>query len=136
VEAAVAYWRWRRGCLGWRGCWRCSWGGPSAVALLRKRALRKGPPERRLLASLSLLRTQLRDHGLAIPKSYALDELADFLHAYLGVDAGQLPEADRGCNLRANGKRLRQTSKTTEAFRREVVRCVRHRAGDLEQLLA
>ena len=60
---------------------------PAARALLRRSRLWRGDPERRLSASLSLLRAELEDFGAGVPSSCTLDELARRLKLTLDVDA-------------------------------------------------
>ncbi len=63
---------------------------PLGRALLRRRALRRGDPERRLRALLALVYAELDDFGLEVPRAHTLDETAALLRERLGVDAGPL----------------------------------------------
>ena len=60
---------------------------PLGRALLRRRAVRRGGPDRRLRTSLALLFAELKDYGVDLPRSQTLEETSRFLKERVGLDA-------------------------------------------------
>ena len=58
---------------------------PLVRAARRRRATQRGTAEQRLRASLSLLRAELRDYGVEVPRSLTLAETADLLDHLVGA---------------------------------------------------
>ena len=110
-------------------------GWPLGRRYVRERGLRRGTLEQRLKASLALMRTQLRDHGVAIPGSFTLGEETAFLNRYLDIDAGSL--ADRAEAV-VYGARVatEEDLRSAEDLRHEVMKRLRRRRGWLRTPLA
>ena len=110
-------------------------GWPLGRNFLRTRNLRRGTREQRLNASLALMRTQLKDYGVAVPRSYTLGEMCAFLNLYLGVDAGSL--ADRTEAIVFGARNATEGDlESAEHLRHEVVKRLRRRRGWLRTPLA
>lgn len=58
---------------------------PAGRLLWRRRDLHRGTPQKRLEASLRLLRTSLADYGIAATPAQTLEEMMETVHARLGV---------------------------------------------------
>ncbi len=65
---------------------------PLGRAAVRRRGLHGGSRERRLQAALALLYGDLRDHGVSVPRSQTLSEMATLLRDRYGLDASPLTE--------------------------------------------
>jgi transglutaminase-like putative cysteine protease len=111
-------------------------GWPFLRELWRRRRLHRGTYETRLLASLSLLRTDLRDFGAPVTAAQTLDEVFDGVRRHVGL------EADPGLVERTEailfgGRSARhQDLDTAESFRRSVKGRLRRRHGWLRTALA
>ena len=110
-------------------------GWPLGRHFVLTRALRRGGLQQRLSASLALLRTQLRDYGVGIPRSYTLGEMAAFLNVYMGVDAGSLANRTEAVVF-GEWEATEADLDSAETYRREVVKRLRRRRGWLRTPLA
>ncbi len=102
---------------------------------VRTRNLRRGTREQRLNASLALMRTQLKDYGVALPRSYTLGETCGFLNIYLGVDAGSLADRTEAVVFGARDA-TDGDLQSAEHLRHEVVKRLRRSRGWLRTPLA
>jgi transglutaminase-like putative cysteine protease len=110
-------------------------GWPAGRALLRRRGLRRGAPEERLRASLALVYSTMRDHGIDVPWSQTLDETAEYLGERLGVDAGDLPARIQAVFFGGRPATDRDLADLA-SFRRRLRRRLREREGRVRALLA
>ena len=81
------------------------------------------------------MRTQLRDHGVAVPRSYTLGETCAFLNLYLGVDAGSLADRTEAVVFGARNA-TEGDLESAEHLRHQVVKRLRRRRGWLRTPLA
>lgn len=104
-------------------------GWPVARGLWRRGRLRRGPLEKRLLASLRLLRAELSDHGVSAAPSRTLEEVLCILHAHLGIDPDPAL-VDRTDAVLFGGRGATQEDlDRAEALRRDVKTGLRKRHG-------
>ena len=108
---------------------------PVGRGALRRRALRRGGMDERLRASLALVYAELRDYGVAVPRSQTLEETSRFLEQHLGLDAAAL--ADRVQAVLFGGRAATVANlEELAAFRRELKRRLRARRGRMCTLRA
>ena len=110
-------------------------GWPAGRALLRRRGLHRGGPEERLGASLALVYSSLRDHGIDVPRSQTLDETARYLHERLSVDAGGLPARIQAVVYGGRPATAQDLADLAD-LRRRLRRRLREREGRIKALLA
>ena len=110
-------------------------GWPASRALLRRRGLHRGSLEARLRTSLALVHALLRDHGVEVPPSQTLDEIAGYLQERLSVDAGDLPARIQAV-LYGGRPAAAQDLADLAALRRRLRRRLREREGRAKALLA
>jgi hypothetical protein len=110
-------------------------GWPVGRALVRRRGLRRGTPEARLLRSLALVYVDLRNHGREAPPSQTLDETARYLWGRLDLDAGDLPARLQAVLF---GGRVATPEDLADLadFRRRLRRRLREREGWTRAILA
>jgi hypothetical protein len=108
---------------------------PVGRAVWRSRRPRLGGLEARLIATLALVYRDLEDSGVDVPRSQTIDETAQFLKAYLDLDAAAL--MDRVQAVLFGGRAATEEDLTdVAALRRELGRRMRARRGRLRALLA
>jgi transglutaminase-like putative cysteine protease len=102
---------------------------PGIRASWRRRDLHRGTPQRRLMASLRLLRSSLADHGIATAPGQTLDEVLDAVRARTGVE----PEPGFVARTQAvlyGGRATRPADvERAETLRRRVAGELRRRRG-------
>jgi len=108
---------------------------PAGRALLRRRGLRRGDPGARLRVALAVLRADLADFGYAVPPSQTPDETAAFIGSRFDLDAR--PLVGRVQAVLFGGRvATEDDAAAAVAFRRELRRRLRKRAGRRRTLLA
>jgi hypothetical protein len=108
---------------------------PIGRARLRRRGLRRGDPERRLRAALAIVRADLADFGMPVPRSLTLEETAEMIARRLDLDATVL--VGRAQAVLFGGREATAEDLAAVAgFRRELHRRLRARAGRRRTLLA
>ncbi len=111
-------------------------GWPFARRVWRGRQLRRGPWERRLQASLALLRRDLRDRGAPVTPAQTLEEVLDSIKSFLGFEP-DLAFADRAEALLFGGREtLPRDFQRAEALRHDVNVHLRRRWGWIRTGLA
>ena len=101
---------------------------PFARAAVRRRGLHRGSADDRLRASLSLVTADLRDYGLAVPRSQTLTETSRLLRERLDYDA--TPFTDRAEAVLFGGRAAdRRDLADLARLRAELRRRLRARAG-------
>ena len=108
---------------------------PLGRALLRRRGLRRGDPGCRLRASLTLVRIELGDFGIEVPRSQTLEETSRLLSKRLDLDATALVDAVQEV-LWGGRAATEQDLTAVAAFRRELRRRLRTRSGWRRTILA
>ena len=108
---------------------------PMARAARRRRGSGRGGWDARLSATLALMYADLQDHGIAVPRSQTLDEMARFLNDYLDMDASAVVERIQAVLF---GGRAATEGDVADivAFHRDVKRRIRARSGRLRSVLA
>jgi len=102
---------------------------PAARGFWRRRRLHRGSPERRLQASLRLLRAELSDYGVAATPALTLEEVLRVLHAHVGMNSDPAL-IDRADAVLFGGHPATQADvDRAEALRQEVKTRLRKRHG-------
>jgi transglutaminase-like putative cysteine protease len=100
---------------------------PLIRGLWRHRRLHRGAPDRRLEASLALLRADLSDHGVPITPAHTLDEALQVLQGEAGV-APDLVLVRRADSVLFGGRRASpEDLRRAESFRAQVGKVLRSR---------
>jgi transglutaminase-like putative cysteine protease len=104
-------------------------GWPVARGLWRQRRLHRGPLDRRLEASLKLLREELSAYGVAAAPSRTLEEVFDIVHAHVGLEP-DLALIDRADAVLFGGRAAKaEDVERAETLRHEVRTRLRKRHG-------
>ena len=104
-------------------------GWPFGRDLWRRRRLFRGTNERRLQASLLLLRADLAAYGVPTSPAYTLEETLQIAKARLGVDPGQAFVARADAVLFGGREGTAEDVRRAETLRREVKTRLRRRSG-------
>jgi len=110
-------------------------GWPLGRALRRRRGLGGDDHARRLRVSLALVDAELRDFGIAVPRSYTLDETAALLRRRFGLEAGPLVARLQAVLFGGRAATADDVA-AAAAFRGEVRRALRDRFGRRRAVLA
>jgi transglutaminase-like putative cysteine protease len=111
-------------------------GWPVTRSLWRRRHLHRGSYEKRLQASLGLLRSDLRDYGAPVSAAQTLDQVLDGVRRHVGLQADP-SLVDRTDAILFGGRRARhQDLEQAESFRRSVKLRLRKRHGWLRTTFA
>lgn len=109
---------------------------PASRFVWRHRDLHRGTPQKRLEASLRLLRTSLADFGIPTSPAQTLDEVMDSVHAHLGIgpDPGFITRTE---TVLFGGRATRPADVArAEALRRTIGEVLRNRHGRARTILA
>jgi transglutaminase-like putative cysteine protease len=109
---------------------------PVGRALWRRRGLRRGSLEQRLVASLRLLRSELSDFGLATSPSDTVEDTLQTIRDHVGLETDQA-FADRTGAILFGGRSARSRDVArVDSLRRSVMTQLRKRHGWLRTVLA
>ncbi len=102
---------------------------PLLLGLWRRRRLHRGAPDRRLEASLALLRTDLRDHGVPITPAHTLAEALQVLQHQVGVAPDLVLVERADCVLFGGRSASNEDLTRAKSFRSQVGRVLRSHRG-------
>jgi transglutaminase-like putative cysteine protease len=111
-------------------------GWPAARSLWRRRDLHRGPYDRRLQASLGLLRGDMRAYGAPVSAALTLEELLDGVGKHVGIEPAAEFVDRTGSILFGGRPARRQDVATAESIRHAVKLRLRRRHGWLRTIFA